>query len=333
MAPTTEFQGQHGVNFVERILLRWEDVWNPFPAAHDKGIDGLIHFCRTDRRGQIRLRVPTGRMIMVQIKTGGGYLANAIGEPEHVRVNVGADYISRHRQVWAAYPEPVILIYVLPKSSLRRRDRAWWTNLKSPESFSETNRQVIQLPVSQTFGQHSKGDLLDLLGSIPNDDRLPTVECVNGEANVIRITSQPKRDARDFYATWADSAVADRTNAVFGEIQVSRSGWRHITRRKRSHDRILQSFLLLPAARKIIAEVGFNGGGYLGHAKSQQLNPRTKIVKDYVGLRAMVTSKHRGQAVVQVVLRRLRFIDNESGKVSHRVWFHSVYELRRHAKQ
>lgn len=58
-----------------------------------------------------------------------------------------------------------------------------------------------------------------------------------------------KQAAKSFYKEWALSA--DRINPSIGEIIVSREGWRHISRRGRKPERIIQSWLLLGVAKKL----------------------------------------------------------------------------------
>ncbi len=328
----SEFTGESGVIYVNEIVNKGEDVWIPFPSAHDKGIDGIIQYNRTvkskNKKGS-GSRTATGNLVLVQIKAGLSWMCEAQNEQGYIRIKLGDEHIASHRPLWQAFPEPVILIYLRHTATKKHAAEAWWTDLRDASSYSTINKDVVLLPNNQTFGVHSKGHIKRLLGTIVEDHNLPEVVCTRRDARIIGMIETPKKSARAYYLEWARSAPLERTNPNFGEVTVSRSGWRHITRIKRSPDRIFQSFPLLSAARKMIREVGANGSGYLGHAKEKPLSADVTVIKDYVGLRAIVVFPHRGPAVIQVVLRRKRIVNRAKGSCDCKVWFHSVYELRR----
>ncbi|KTD39443.1 hypothetical protein Lmor_0094 [Legionella moravica] len=93
----------------------------------------------------------------------------------------------------------------------------------------------------------------------------------------------------------------ERFNTNFGEITVNRVDWRHISRPGRKPERIIKSWLLLGAAKKIIKEVNFYHR--LGRATKKEYgqcdykyyDASLKLV-DYIGLRAKINFPHRDSA-------------------------------------
>ena len=90
--------------------------------------------------------------------------------------------------------------------------------------------------------------------------------------------------------------------------------------------------MLLGAAKKLVAESKnvFN----LGHALTTKFPDGNSLTEDYLGLRAIVTFPYRHHSVVQVVLKRSRLVcPKDPSKEREKLWFYSVYELRRGSQQ
>ncbi len=195
-------------------------------------------------------------------------------------------------------------------------------DLKQDSSYSASNNSVVLVPKAQRFEEHSKGLILKLCGSALIDGRLPQIEATRNDTGYISLSGRLKQDARNFYKLWAKSAPR---HAELGAVNITRVGWRHMTRKGRHRERIAQSFQLLGIAKRMTEEIPTYSR--LGHVRTREVGDRTEIL-DYVGLRARVTFPHRDRSVVQVVIRRRRIFDNE-GRSSTSCWFYSVYELRR----
>jgi hypothetical protein len=211
----------------------------------------------------------------------------------------------------------------------RMNPPAWWVNLRDDAAYSPTNTGVILLPKTQRFAHHTKGDFHRLCGAGAWDRRLESFSLTRDDTLVPKLgkTESLRNDAWEFYKAWRADANACQ-NPALGSILVNRIGWKHMTRRGRLSERIVQSWTLLGAAKKIVVNSSnvFN----LGHAKTTTFPDGNSLTEDYLGLRAVVSFPHRHHSVVQVVLKRSRLLCPASPRDEReKIWFYSVYELRR----
>lgn len=314
-----------GINRVSTIIeTEWECGWQEYAAHNDDAIDGVILM----RRGTKAPR-DTGGVVFVQVKCGAnGYRQDQKQYPDHIGVSLGADYIQKHIPRWNATAGPCVLVFVDDKLN-KKLPPAWWADLRAAETYSPTNGGMLLIPKSQRFEHHSKGDFHRLCGSQPEDRTYIQIELPRNEDVTIKLGTKEslRDDAWMFYKTWRGNG-GPNLNPTLGPVLVNRMGWKHITRIGRRSERILQSWLLLGAAKKMVAmcEDVF----ILGHAQCNDLEDGRTLVTDYLGLRANVTFTHRHQSVVQVVLQRSRLIAPDNAEVERqKIWFYSVYELRR----
>jgi hypothetical protein len=231
---------------------------------------------------------------------------------------------------WNSTIGPSVIVFI--DDTVDQKDPpAWWADLKDPSTYSLTNKGMLLIPKNQRFGPHSKGDFHRLCGSAPIDKVLPVIELTRDEL-IIPDRSQPLiYAARGFYKSWSQTSFPTQ-HPTMGQILVNRVGWRHITRQKRLKERVFQSLNLLSAAKRIVTEIG--EVDMLGRPDVKNLEAGAIKVTDHLGLRATVIFPHRHQSVVQVVLRRERIISKlAKSPPFQRIWFLSVYELRRGAKQ
>ena len=300
----------------------WDSKWQDVDQINDDGIDGIIQISKKGR--------DIGAVVFVHIKSGGGYRRDAVKRPHHIGVNVGREYIESHRPRWRRLPGPAVLIYVDPRGE-RHNPPAWWTDLNSDDAYTDDNKGLVLVPKSQRFGAHSKGDFIRLCGAGPSDRNLPVLRI--GSRSIIgrHLSETLKSQARSFYQAWANAPARERTNPSLGEIEISRVGWRHIGRKGRKPGKIIQSWRLLGAAKEMIQNI--DQWHRLGHVQTQESEDGRLQVHDYVGLRARVVFPNRHESVVQVVLRRKREIDTSTNQTNTRIWFYSVYELRRKKTQ
>jgi hypothetical protein len=219
----------------------------------------------------------------------------------------------------------VILVYV-DTINLKQNLDAWWTNLKDNSNYPLDNKQIILIPKSQRFGPHSKGDMRRLVGPATQyDTQIPDITATKKDSSFIHLNKPLKSAARSFYQDWAKQPAAERHNPSLGEILVTRVGWRHLTRKRRRPERIIQSLQLLGIAKRIIKEVG--NVGWLGRMEECKLRNATIQRRELLGIRARVKFPFRHESVVQVILERKRIYGQNL--VSQKTWFYSVYEVRR----
>ncbi|WP_157787529.1 DUF4365 domain-containing protein [Pusillimonas noertemannii] len=315
------------MNAVSRMVENlWESGWQEYSASNDDAIDGVILM----RRGSAK-PTDTGGVVFVQVKCGGnGYRQDQKQYPEHIGIALGVGYIEVHRPRWMRVPGPAVLVFV-DDSADRMNPPAWWVDLKDECSYSPTNRGMILIPKEQRFAHHTKGDFHRLCGSQTQDRTLNTIELNRTETLIPNLgrTESIRNDAWEFYKVWRSDSRS-RLNPTLGEILVNRVGWKHITRRGRLPERIVQSWMLLGAAKQIVAQepkvLNF------GRASIHDLEDGSKLVNDYLGLRSKIIFPYRHHAVVQVVLKRTRIIHPSpswQGTDRQKIWFYSVYELRR----
>lgn len=284
-------------------------------AENDNGVDGVIFL----RHRSAFL----GRLLFVQVKSGPSFMVNYKQKrfAGLIGVDIGEDYIAAHRPRWEALPGPVILVYVTDPE--KRSSTIYWQDLKKNASYSPSNKGVVLVPRSQTFGSEAKGALRRLTGSMPDDAPLKRIDM----RNVQRLTDIDVHDrptARWFYKEWSRSV--ERHHHELGEIEVTNAGWRHVTRRSRNPENVRNSFLLLEAARQMVIQGAV--WRQLGSAKIKDRKQTTDIV-DALSLRANIVFRYRAPATVQVILRRTRNICKLTGSVQSRLYFYSVHELRR----
>lgn len=289
--------------------------WQNIDAENDNGIDGIIFL----RHGKAFL----GRLLFVQIKSGPSFMQDYQQRrfADQIGVNIGENYIATHRPRWDAMPGPVILVYVAQPD--KRLSSIYWQDLKKNESYSKSNKGVVLIPRSQTFGSEAKGALRQLTGSVSDDAPLKRID-MRMVRRLVDYSVHDRSTARLFYKSWSRSN--ERYHPELGEIEVTNAGWRHVTRRSRNPENVRNSFLLLEAAHQMVIQ----GAGWrqLGSAKTRNRKQTTDIV-DALSLRATIVFKSRAPATVQVILRRTRTICKQTGYVRSRLYFYSVHELRR----
>ena len=325
MTTSNRVKERIGINAVSRLVeVAWESGWQEYAASNDDAIDGVILL----RRGSVQ-PTDTGGLVFVQVKCGGnGYRQDQKQHPDHVCIALGADYITAHRQRWERVPGPAVLVFV-DDTIDKMNPPAWWVNLRDPSAYSVTNAGVILIPKCQKFAHHTKGEFHRLCGTGTHDRLLENFTLGRDETVLPTLgkSESLRDDAWNFYKAWREDFDA-RLSPALGPILVNRVGWKHITRRGRLPVRIVQSWLLLGAAKKMItcSESIYD----LGHAKRTTDGDGNTVTEDYLGLRAMVAFPYRHQSVIQVVLKRSRLVAPvHKWQEREKIWFYSVYELRR----
>ncbi len=314
-----------GISAVSRLVeVAWESGWQEYGARNDDAIDGVILL----RKGSLQ-PTDTGGLVFVQVKCGGnGYRRDQKQHPDYLCIALGADYIETHRKRWERVPGPAVLVFV-DDTKDKMNPPAWWVDLRNPGAYSTTNAGIILIPKSQRFAHHTKGAFHRLCGTGTHDRLLETYTLARSDTVLPTLgkSESLRNDAWSFYKAWRDDNDV-RVNPVLGPILVNRVGWKHITRRGRLPERIVQSWLLLGAAKKLIAS---STSIYdLGHATRKTFEDGNTITEDYLGLRAMVAFPYRHQTVVQVVLKRSRLVaPADKRQEREKIWFYSGSGRRR----
>ena len=286
--------------------------WQPFSAINDNGVDSMIIYRKNG--------IDTGEIMFAQVKcgTGDGYMKITRNRPSHFGVHVGEMYIKSHRPKWDKLPGPIILIYV----DFHTR-KAWWVDLRDDKSYTDSNKQIVLVPKCQRFGKHSFGEFKNLKGRLFISKDIPELEMTNSHFESQNLNQSIKQSAKKYYDEWNKSPVIERTHLELGEIIVSRTGWRHMTRTDRKQNRMINSLALLPVAKQII----------LSTNKCYQVkNLETRTVKnqliitDYLAIKCNVKFPFRQSGLIQVILKRKRKLDSNNNTIGSRIWFYSIYE-------
>lgn len=318
MARNTD-QEKFGLRYIRKVVESdMKSDWQEFDQQNDDGIDGFIVF---RDKGEV-----TGEIVFVQSKCYSDIRENQNIDPNRIALNIGVRYIRNHILRWECMIAPVIIVF----THYTKKDetaKAWWTDATDLRSYSENQKSYVFFLKRNRFKDHSIGDLKKLCGYRHQDYKLPKIKVKREDVGYFNLSSKLKEKARKFYKDWMKSPLAERTNPKLGEIIISRVGWRHITRKERKPERVIQSWLLLGVAKKMIREI--NEPEFLRRSR-QKMEGDWNIIEDYVGLRAFITFPHRYESSVTVVLRRQRKLNIINGlTLPTKIWFFSVYEARR----
>lgn len=306
--------------------------WQVYDPNNDNGVDGMIILrkntdvlkssCNGKTIKKTKERADTGDLIFVQVKcgTGNGYYKETQNRPAHFGVLVGQDYLQNHIQRWDRLPGPIIMVYVDYISH-----KAWWTDLRATDSYSDENKSIVLFNKSQRFGKHSFGEIKKRLISSSKLKETPSL-LVSKESSILSLKSKESvyELAKKFYIEWSNSNVSERTHPELGEIIISRVGWRHLIKKKRTQNRIINSLLHIKVAKEII----------LRTPKCFQLkneHPTTDIYGntvyiDFLAIRRNIIMPNKQSFIVQVVLKRKRKISKIDNSIKSKVWFYSIYE-------
>lgn len=315
-----------GINKVSTTVENlWESGWQEYAAQNDDAFDGVIIMKRGTKKP-----AATGGMVFVQVKCGSdGYKKIQKQYPNHIGVELGKDYLESHLPRWQKAAGPAVLIFVDDETS-KTNPNAYWVNLRLANTYSPTNAGMILIPVGQRFSHHSKGDFHRLCGSDPADKVLEEIALNRKDSFIpgLGAKNSLRVDAWTFYSEWKNAKSLD-INPTLGPILVNRLAWDHMTRASRLPERVAQSWLLLGAAKSMITKC--TNYWTLGNATSKIYADGSTEVTDYLGLRAKVSFPHRHHSVVQVVLKRSRLTTTGISRhpTRQKIWFYSVYELRR----
>lgn len=313
-----------GIRVVSSCIREpWDCGWQEYEARNDNGIDGVAIMRKSGRE--------TGGLVFIQVKCGGdGYRQDQRQHPDKIGVLLGPDHIKTHIPRWHSTLGPSVIVFV-DDTEDKRNPPAWWADLRDRATYSHTNKGLLLIPKSQKFGPHTKGDFQRLCGSGPIDKVLPILEVVREDLIIPEMKETILNAARGFYKSWSQIAFPTQSPAL-GQVLVNRVGWRHITQQGRLKERIFQSLGLLGVAKRMIDE--FEDVEMLGRAELTTLGDGSQKITDHLGIRANVIFPHRHQSVIQVILKRERIINSTGAGPAHqKIWFLSVYELRRGIRQ
>ena len=323
----TQEIGDLGIARLKLILAEINCGWQSFGQENDKGIDGFIILRKIVTKKSKKINKKTGKpkvrknkkdsgeIIFAQVKTGQSFKKETLIRPDHYDILIGEDYINNRKPLWARMSSPVILIYV--------DDVKNEADLNSEDSYSSENKNIVLVPKSNKIASNARYNLKKLCGY--KDKNIPSINLNSKDCYYMNFSNSLKKSAWDYYTNWKNDKLFKAANPNLNNINISRSGWRHISRKSRSSGKIIQSWMLLGAARKILEDIKHYE--VIGREESYDLG-NEKIFCDYIALKANVNFPFREKSLIFVVLRRKRKLDNLSN-MTMETWFYSVYEKRR----
>jgi hypothetical protein len=321
-----------GMRVVSQYVTEfWECGWQPFEQRNDKGIDGEVIM----RKGGKDI----GVNINVQVKCGVHYISSY--NKDEIKISI-SNKLNEHITYWKTQLIPTILVFVIPY--IPRRDKhgniikieviteggnvrketdwkesrikaeAFWVNVKDVNVFDKDKKTIIKIDKKNRFGEHSKGDFLDLIKPYLSKVTLQEI-ILNPENSKLLNSENLREDSKKFYKLWKST-----NNGLFPckalkdeNIIISRTGWNHITDKSRGKDRRNISLKLLGVGKQIIEEVE-------KYFLLQQIDTGN-FIEQKLGLRGIVKTKSDGEKVIQVVILR-RF--NKSTNYN-KYWFYSIH--------
>jgi len=301
-------------NFMEK---KFNVLFEEFRYSNKDELDGLIYIRR--RNGNLGDKIHYKLIYDMSL----GY---DVRLKNHIRINVDKGQLESCKQKWQHMENPVIVFYVIKDN---KGFTCWWGDLKSEKIFAPDNKNQLLIHKQQKLGIHSFGNIKKLFGYKLVDEDLQTIILDRNDVNYFPISKSIKSIAREYYKEWSNSPEEERRNPALGEVIINRVGWRHMTRKSRTCEKIIQSWFLFGAARKMIKEV--ETFMPLGHNKYVNLSENRVLYKDYVGLKCKVVFPQRFASPIMIVLKRQQVYDSKYGNnlQNKKVWLYSIYESRR----
>lgn len=311
-----------GMRVVSQFVQEfWECGWQPFEQRNDCGIDGVIIL---KKRG-----AELGVRINVQVKCGGGYISSSNKETIKFKFKSKTN-LDKHIKYWKKQIEPAVLIFINPGNRIsnnksidtdkvsnqktRLNPEAWWVDLKSTDLKTEGTDTLINIPLSQKFGEHSKGDFIKLSSILLRSITYPRLYLEN-ENKKILIGDQ--QNSRVFFNKWKSEnnglfyCLALRTNIIISNV-----AWKHVTSKKRGLERINYSLKSLGIAKQIVEQVEF-------YTTFNQRKKTDEYIESKIGIKAYVETKEQNLGLNQVILNvREDFFGNR------KVWLYSIHQVK-----
>ncbi|MER7746883.1 DUF4365 domain-containing protein [Streptomyces bacillaris] len=163
------FMERRGVRKVDELVGEAGCLWRETPM-HDVGIDGQIEY--VDSQGRA-----TGRLVAVQIKAGPSYFSSRAGGVVKFRPH------GKHRNYWASFPIPVVVVLYHPVEDL-----AIWGDAR--RQLRANLSADLQIAESQRLDARAVLDVLSLDGDLPvlGFDPQVLLEAMLGATNGSHVT-------------------------------------------------------------------------------------------------------------------------------------------------
>lgn len=310
-----EATGLRVISMYVQEFFHWG--WQPYGQENDDGIDGEI-IPRTSNGNDMGVR------IKVQSKSGPSYLSSINEQSVTISPYSSKERLQEHCDGWNRSNEPVILVYTNAerindkgnKYLDLKNPQAWWVRL---DNYQHDGSSIIKIPRKNLFQEHTKGELVKMIKPYLKD----WIHCVKiaPEKTDLRLWNSLHLldDAKLYYNDWKTSNPTIMISGTLYPLNVSRTGWRHITDKARK-ERVAISLRLLPIARKIL-ELSKDIRPVV--LRSHQMGTFWESTMQHLGYRARVVLDGREQKV-QVVVKIYRNLRYNKEKV----WLYSVHIVK-----
>lgn len=279
-----------------------------FPHRIDNGFDGVIVW---KENGNII------DVIYVQCKGGDSYFPKKLSETFRIQ-NITRNKLKQYKSVWDSVIGPAIMVVT------NSNKKAWWIDLKSQESY-DSNGEELYCKEKNYFNSSAKVKIRNLITM--NLDKYGIPDLIIKNKNLQKfLKDQPlKKISKDYYNDLSKISLSSNCSELHNKVEFTRIGWRHITRKKRDKERVIQSLILLPLVKEIIENTAIFETIDAKYFKDTKTN--NKVILDKLVIKAQCIFNYRFPAIIKVVLLRKREITKTG--LQERIWFYSIYEARR----
>ena len=311
----TEATGLRMIGMYVQEYFHWG--WQPYDQINDDGIDGEI--IPRYKNGQ-----DMGVRIKVQSKCGPSYISSESDQTINISPYGSKEGLITHIDRWRRSNEPVLLIYTNAEKTNAKGNKyldlknpaVWWIRM---DDYEHDGSSVVRIPKNQLFQEHTKGELIKIIKPFVKD----WIHClmIKPEREELKLWNSLALavDAKRYYKLWKISDPTITINKESYELNISRTGWRHITNRARK-ERVALSLRLLPVARKILEH-------------SEQIRPVLLRVRETQTLWNSRTCHlgYRARVVIDGVERKVQVVlkwYNNLDYAKEKIWFYSVHIVK-----
>lgn len=306
-----ELTGLRMVKMYVTEFFHWG--YQEIDQQNDDGLDGVIIL--RDRGGK-----DMGVRIHCQIKCGPAYEKSSTNDEIVIQAYSNKQKWEEKLRHYARMAEPAILIYVNPKNN-KKWPPCWWVRV---DNYAHDGSSQLRIPRRQSFGEHSKGDLLELVRPILKDWNNHPQLTLSSMERKLCYSRNLLQDARHYYDDMKQYPLNLGKSGV--SVKWSRTGWRHINTLRRGDVRINTSLSLLSLARRMIETWDGNLETRDGIVllRGSRVDSNDHCMELFYGLRNRLMTD-TGEEKIQVVLKRR--INKHLHKDTW--WFYSVHRIKK----
>lgn len=297
-------RGRYGASHVKQVVeTGWRAILQDFQGTNDRGLDGIV---LDVHRGAV-----TSLQFNIQIKTS-TFNSDFPGE------SFPAPVSRKHLLLWRESNVPVVLICV----DIGSPTRAYWAVIRPDKEI-----ESIRINTRNEFGPASRDNIIAAI-----QEAFPrNTSSIDSKVLSVPLNHGIRKSAKDYY--YRELLGKPQDHPVFGPIEFTWKGWRHITRRGRSMSNIANSLLLLPCVRSVLDPCVFptKWRPLQPIPRGNRIQYRTLLV-----FYRVVTFCNRAPAWIRVVVERQVFLPKDwatsppdDPRRQTKYKFLSVYEISR----